>query len=94
MIDVQPPISGWNEFVGVYVLGREQIALIDAGPYCSAGNLINGLDELGIERENVSYIFLTHIHIDHAGAAGELLQHLPNARGCCSSQGSIPSGKP
>lgn len=80
MIDVQPPISGWNEFVGVYVLGREQMALIDAGPYCSAGNLINGLDELGIERENVSYIFLTHIHIDHAGAAGELLQHLPNAR--------------
>jgi glyoxylase-like metal-dependent hydrolase (beta-lactamase superfamily II) len=94
MIDVQPPISGWNEFVGVYVLGRGQMALIDAGPYCSAGSLINGLDELGIERGNVSYIFLTHIHIDHAGAAGELLQHLPNARVVVHPRGAYHLANP
>jgi len=80
IIDVDPPIPGWSEFVGLYVLGKEQVALIDAGPRCSAGAVIDGLEALGIERERVGHVALTHIHIDHAGAAGELMQLLPNAR--------------
>lgn len=80
MIDVQPPIPGQSEFIGIYVLSGEQVALIDVGPYSSAGNLIKGLTALHIDPQNVSYIFITHIHIDHAGALGDLLEFLPNAR--------------
>ena len=80
MIDVQPPIPGQSEFFGIYVLSGEQVALIDVGPYSSAGNLIAGLETLAVDPQNVSYIFITHIHIDHAGALGDLLEFLPNAR--------------
>lgn len=80
IIDVDPPIPGWSEFIGLYVLGTEDVALIDTGPHCSARNVIDGLEALGVRRERVSHVVLTHIHIDHAGAAGELLQLLPKAR--------------
>jgi len=40
--------------------------------------------ELGIAREQVDYLFLTHVHLDHAGGAGQLVQALPNARRCCT----------
>ena len=79
MIDVEPPIPGWDEFIGVYVLKGQQVALVDVGPQSSAENLLDGLRKLGIETSDVSHILLTHIHIDHAGAAGELLKVLPNA---------------
>lgn len=80
MIDVEPPIPGWEEFIGVYVLKGEQVALIDVGPQSSAGKLIEGLEALKVNPQHVSHILLTHIHLDHAGAVGGLLGSLPNAR--------------
>jgi glyoxylase-like metal-dependent hydrolase (beta-lactamase superfamily II) len=88
MIDVQPPIRGQSEFIGPYVLSAEQVALIDVGPHSSAGNLIAGLTALDVDPENVSCILLTHIHIDHAGAVGDLLEFLPNARVIVHPRGS------
>ncbi|MBN1954890.1 MAG: MBL fold metallo-hydrolase, partial [Anaerolineae bacterium] len=38
-----------------------------------------GLEALGIDRAAVTHIVCTHVHMDHAGAAGHLLEHLPNA---------------
>lgn len=80
MIDVQPPIPGWEEFIGPYVLGDREIALVDVGPSSSAGNLIAGLKALDIDPHSISYILLTHVHLDHAGAVGEVMESLPNAR--------------
>ncbi|MCL0092735.1 MBL fold metallo-hydrolase [Dehalococcoidia bacterium] len=88
MIDVQPPIPGQSEFIGIYVLMAEQVALIDVGPHSSAGNLIAGLETLDVDPQNVSYIFITHIHIDHAGALGDLLEFLPNARAIVHPKGA------
>lgn len=80
IIDPEPPVTGWQEFVSVYVLGNEYKALIDVGPQSSADAVIEGLKELEVDRDKVSYILLTHVHIDHAGATGELLKYLPNAK--------------
>lgn len=80
MIDVQPPIPGHSEFIGIYVFGSEQVVLVDVGPHCSAGSLIEGLESLGVNPKSVRHILLTHIHIDHAGAAADLLKFLPQAR--------------
>ncbi|MFW0860244.1 MAG: MBL fold metallo-hydrolase [Dehalococcoidia bacterium] len=88
MIDVQPPIPGQSEFIGPYVLRAEQVALIDVGPHSSAGNLIAGVEALDIDLQNIRYIFITHIHIDHAGAVGDLLEFLPNARVIVHPRGS------
>src|SRR5699024_100755 len=38
-----------------------------------------GLESLGFSLDEVKYIIVTHIHLDHSGGAGLLLQQCPNA---------------
>lgn len=42
--------------------------------------LLDALRQQALEPADVDFVFLTHIHLDHAGGAGLLMQHLPNAR--------------
>lgn len=52
----------------------DRVAIIDTGVNASAPGLHAALDELGVHPEQVSLIILTHIHLDHAGGAGTLMQ--------------------
>ena len=79
MIDIAPPIPGFDKFIGIYVLEAEKIALVDIGPSVSVDNLITGLKELDINPTDISYIFTTHIHMDHAGGIGKALKQMSNA---------------
>lgn len=62
--------------VGVYLLpakdGSNNFALIESGPGSTLDNLKNAIFEAGFKLENLSHILVTHIHLDHAGAAGAL----------------------
>jgi glyoxylase-like metal-dependent hydrolase (beta-lactamase superfamily II) len=79
LIDLQP--IGIPNFIASYVLkGKEATAIIETGPTCSIPNLLSGLKEIGIANTDVDYVAVSHIHIDHAGGAGTLMQHLPNAK--------------
>ncbi len=63
--------QGEPEIIGSYVLrGPRGVALIETGPGATAENLLSGLQALGIAPEEITDILLTHIHLDHAGAAG------------------------
>jgi glyoxylase-like metal-dependent hydrolase (beta-lactamase superfamily II) len=63
-------------------------AFVDVGTNYSVPHLLDALDVLGIAREAVDYVFLTHVHLDHAGGAGLLLQALPNARAVLHPRGA------
>ena len=63
-------------------------AFVDVGTNYSVPYLLAALDVLGIARENVNYVFLTHVHLDHAGGAGVLLQALPNATAVLHPRGA------
>ncbi len=54
-------------------------AFVDVGTNYSVPYLLAALDVLGVAREAVDYVFLTHVHLDHAGGAGVLMKALPNA---------------
>ncbi len=58
----------------------DRAAIIDSGTRHSAPGVLAALDALGIERDHVDWVILTHVHLDHAGGAGALLQSLPAAR--------------
>jgi glyoxylase-like metal-dependent hydrolase (beta-lactamase superfamily II) len=79
LIDLKP--VGIENFIGSYVLkGANSTAIIETGPTCSIPNLLSGLREIGVANGDVNYVAVSHVHIDHAGGVGTLLQHLPNAK--------------
>jgi glyoxylase-like metal-dependent hydrolase (beta-lactamase superfamily II) len=63
-------------------------AFVDVGTNFSVPYLLAALEALGIERSAVDYLLLTHVHLDHAGGAGALLQELPNARALLHPRGA------
>ncbi|MCK9988449.1 MAG: hypothetical protein AzoDbin1_04921 [Azoarcus sp.] len=55
-------------------------ALVDTATNSNTTTVLAALAARGIQSEQVDWILLTHIHLDHAGAAGALARLLPNAR--------------
>lgn len=56
------------------VLNGDEVAFIDVGTNYSVPRFLNTLDELGLSTQQVKYIVLTHVHLDHAGGAGEMMR--------------------
>ena len=63
-------------------------AFVDVGTNSSVPYLLGALAGLGIARTAVDYLLLTHVHLDHAGGAGALMQELPNARALLHPRGA------
>ena len=62
------------------VVERGRAAFIDCGTNHAVPRLLATLDEAGLSPTAVDWLILTHVHLDHAGGAGELIARLPNAR--------------
>jgi glyoxylase-like metal-dependent hydrolase (beta-lactamase superfamily II) len=64
--------------VGVYLLETaEGLALFDCGPSSSIDALRAGLARRGLALTDLRHLLLSHIHLDHAGAAGSLVREHP-----------------
>lgn len=61
------------------IVDRGRAAFVDVGTNFSVPYLLAALAQLGIPRAAVDYLLLTHVHLDHAGGAGRLMQELPHA---------------
>jgi glyoxylase-like metal-dependent hydrolase (beta-lactamase superfamily II) len=61
------------------IVDRGRAAFVDTGVNDSVPLLLKALQQRDIDAGDVNYVFLTHVHLDHAGGAGLLMQHLPNA---------------
>jgi glyoxylase-like metal-dependent hydrolase (beta-lactamase superfamily II) len=73
-------VDGEREYTGAYALKSENgVALIEVGPASTYEKLLSALEDIEMPYEDIRFIFLTHIHLDHAGALGNLIRHFPNA---------------
>jgi glyoxylase-like metal-dependent hydrolase (beta-lactamase superfamily II) len=61
----------------VYLVDADRPAVVDPGLGTNVDRVIDALDELGID--DLAYVLTTHIHLDHAGGAGHLLDAHPGA---------------
>jgi glyoxylase-like metal-dependent hydrolase (beta-lactamase superfamily II) len=69
---------GAERVVGSYLLDtKDGPAVVDCGPSSCVESLIAGLRERGLELPDVRHLLLSHIHLDHAGAAGVLVREHP-----------------
>ncbi|MGB9428577.1 MAG: MBL fold metallo-hydrolase [Gammaproteobacteria bacterium] len=75
------------------VRGR-RAAFVDTGTTHSVPLLLKALAAKRIDPADVDYVFLTHVHLDHAGGAGELMRHLPNARALVHPRGAAHLADP
>jgi glyoxylase-like metal-dependent hydrolase (beta-lactamase superfamily II) len=70
--------QGLDRIFGVYVMETDDgPALCDCGPTSTVGMLKTGLAERGLELQDIRHLLLSHIHLDHAGAAGTLVREHP-----------------
>ena len=64
-----------------YLVGSDgHYAFVESGTSLSVPLLLEALAELGVPREAVDYVMPTHVHLDHAGGAGEIMRRLPRAK--------------
>ncbi len=61
------------------VEGESEVAFIEVGTNSSTPRLLATLERRGWTPEQVKYVIVTHVHLDHAGGAGSLMQQLPAA---------------
>ncbi len=73
----------------VYLLNEDKKALIESGPSTSANAVLDGIREAGVRPEDIAYIIVTHIHLDHAGGAGVLIKDMPHAQVIVHHRGEI-----
>lgn len=70
-----------EEFDAVHlVVEKGRIAVIDTSTQYAVPRILESIRALGLTPEHVDWIFLSHVHLDHAGGAGELMKHCPNAK--------------
>lgn len=62
------------------IVENGRAAIIDSASAHAVPQVLAALREAGLTPEAVDWLLLTHVHLDHAGGAGALLQALPNAR--------------
>jgi glyoxylase-like metal-dependent hydrolase (beta-lactamase superfamily II) len=68
-------------FAAVHLIERDgRVAIVDTGTNDSVPLVLQSLEALGLAREAVDIVFITHVHLDHAGGAGALMRALPRAR--------------
>lgn len=74
-------LQGVPRTIASYLLtDGDDLTLIETGPTTTMETLLGGVRAAGFDPERITRLVVTHIHLDHAGAAGALLQRLPRAR--------------
>jgi len=62
------------------IVENGRAAFVDTGTNYAVPRLLAALQDLGLDSDAVDFVIPTHVHLDHAGGAGLLMQSLPNAR--------------
>ncbi|PTA84938.1 MBL fold metallo-hydrolase, partial [Kosakonia sp. H7A] len=69
------------DFDAAYLLVEQgRGAFIDCGTALAVPAMLAALPAAGLAPEDVDWLILTHVHLDHAGGAGALIRHLPHAK--------------
>lgn len=84
---VDTHLTGTEGAFSAYVVQGDRAGIVDAGHLDGVDRILDALDELGVARDEVGLILLTHVHMDHAGGAPALSEALPEADVVCHEIG-------
>jgi glyoxylase-like metal-dependent hydrolase (beta-lactamase superfamily II) len=72
-------MAGQREVNAVYLIGGSEPCLVETGPGSDGPAVVRALTDLGVGPGDLAHLVVTHIHMDHAGGAGALLERYPRA---------------
>jgi glyoxylase-like metal-dependent hydrolase (beta-lactamase superfamily II) len=78
MIDTR--LAGWTGVTAAFLVAGEDPALVDTGARTSAATVRDALHAAGVGPDDLRWIVLTHVHLDHCGGTGLLAEWFPRAR--------------
>ncbi len=70
------------------IVEQGRAAFVDTGTNFGVPRLLAALDALGLARDSVDYVIPTHVHLDHAGGVGLLMQEVPSATAIVHPRGA------
>jgi glyoxylase-like metal-dependent hydrolase (beta-lactamase superfamily II) len=70
---------GLEGAIGCYLIEAEEPTIVDPGPATTIERLSQELERVGVGPGDLRHILLTHVHLDHAGATGHLVERFPGA---------------
>lgn len=79
-VRIDHKFRGVDGAIASYLLPGDELTLIEAGPGSTTDALLEGIRSAGLDPRSITRLLVTHIHLDHAGGAGGLLRHLPDAQ--------------
>lgn len=80
VIQIDALLAGIPGMVGVHLIPGGAPALIDCGARTCARTVARALGDAGVGRDDLAWLVLTHVHLDHCGAAGDLAREFPSAQ--------------
>lgn len=79
---------GAKEQTAAFVVDAEKPVVIDAGLQSCAENVLDAIDDIGVDRGDVEYVVATHVHLDHAGGVGRVAEACGNAEVVVHEEGA------
>jgi glyoxylase-like metal-dependent hydrolase (beta-lactamase superfamily II) len=72
-------LLGVEGAIACYLIPADEPTIVDPGPTTTLDRLTDELADRGVGERDLRHVLLTHIHLDHAGATGHLLERFPHA---------------
>ncbi len=88
VVAIDTLMGGLDQVTAGYLLEAPRPTLVECGPARSIDNLLAGLRAHGLDPDDLAFLVLTHIHLDHAGGAGDVAAAFPNATVVVSEVGA------
>jgi glyoxylase-like metal-dependent hydrolase (beta-lactamase superfamily II) len=86
LIPLDLPKEGFHHFLCAWLYQDDStVILVDPGPRSTMPALLQALEAMKIR--HIDHVLLTHIHLDHAGGLGLLLEHYPDVKATCHPKG-------
>ncbi|MDP8971323.1 MAG: MBL fold metallo-hydrolase [Actinomycetota bacterium] len=80
--------AGLSGVTAGYLIDAPRPTLIECGPALSIGTVIDALRGLGMEPGDLAQLLVSHVHLDHAGGAGDMAEAFPGATVIVSEVGA------
>lgn len=88
LVAVDTMTAGMTEVTAGFLIDAPRPTLVECGPALSVQHVVDALRHLGLDAHDLAYLVVSHIHLDHAGGAGDVLQAFPRAKVVVSDVGA------